>query len=469
MRHLICVLVALLASLAARAQPEAFPSTYVAPAGQPVLFKNATILTGDGRRLDETDLYVAEGRIQWVGKGEIVSGATEVDASDLWVTPGLIDVHSHLGVYPSPGVAAHSDGNEATAPVTAEVWAEHSVWPQDPGFSRALAGGVTAMQILPGSANLFGGRGVTLKNVPSVSYQGMKFPGAPHGLKMACGENPKRVYGDRTQAPSTRMGNVAAYRSAWIRAQRYQADWDRYNQAVKDAAAAAADDSSGASVASALLTNTPPRRNLELDTLAGALRGDILVHMHCYRADEMLTILDMAKEFGYRVGTFHHGVEAYKIADELAENGVCGALWADWWGFKIEAYDGIQENIALVDRPAGGCAIVHSDSDEGIQRLNQEAAKAMLRGNRAGLDIPPERAIRWITYNAAKSLGVHEQTGSIESGKMADVVLWNQDPFSVYAKPMQVYIDGVLRYEENNPSLSPQSDFELGQLIGAER
>ena len=466
MRHLICVLVALLASLAVRAQPEAFPSTYVAPAGQPVLFKNATILTGDGRRLDETDLYVAEGRIQWVGKGEIVSDATEVDASDRWITPGLIDVHSHLGVYPSPGVAAHSDGNEATAPVTAEVWAEHSVWPQDPGFSRALAGGVTAMQILPGSANLFGGRGVTLKNVPSVSYQGMKFPGAPHGLKMACGENPKRVYGDRTQAPSTRMGNVAAYRSAWIRAQRYQADWDRYNQAVKDAAAAAADDSSGASVASALLTNTPPRRNLELDTLAGALRGDILVHMHCYRADEMLTILDMAKEFGYRVGTFHHDVEAYKIADELAENGVCGALWADWWGFKIEAYDGIQENIALVDRPAGGCAIVHSDSDEGIQRLNQEAAKAMLRGNRAGLDIPPERAIRWITHNAAKSLGVHEQTGSIESGKMADVVLWNQDPFSVYAKPLQVYIDGVLRYEQNNPSLSPQSDFELGQLMG---
>ena len=467
MRNLICVLVSLLISVAARAQPEAFPSTYAAPAGQPVLFKNATILTGDGRRLDQTDLYIAEGQIQWVGEGVIAPVASEVDASGQWITPGLIDVHSHLGVYPSPGVAAHSDGNEATAPVTAEVWAEHSVWPQDPGFSRALAGGVTALQILPGSANLFGGRGVTLKNVPSISYQGMKFPGAPHGLKMACGENPKRVYGGRTQAPSTRMGNVAAYRSAWIRAQRYQADWDRYNQAVKDAAEAVADDSSGTSVASALLTNTPPRRNLELDTLAGALRGDILVHMHCYRADEMLTILDMAKEFGYRVGTFHHGVEAYKIADELADNDVCGALWADWWGFKIEAYDGIQENIALVDRPAGGCAIVHSDSDEGIQRLNQEAAKAMLRGNRAGLDIPPERAIRWITYNAAKSLGVEQQTGSIETGKMADVVLWNQNPFSVYAKPLQVYIDGVLRYEQNNPSLSPQSDFELGQLMGA--
>jgi imidazolonepropionase-like amidohydrolase len=467
MRRLFFALTMLLIPMAIQAQPEAFPSTYQAPPGPPVLFKNATILTGDGRRLDETDLYIADGQIQWVGAGEIAPDATEVDAGDRWITPGLIDVHSHLGVYPSPGVAAHSDGNEATAPVTAEVWAEHSVWPQDPGFSRALAGGVTAMQILPGSANLFGGRGVTLKNVPSISYQGMKFPDAPHGLKMACGENPKRVYGGRTQAPSTRMGNVATYRSAWIRAQRYQADWDRYNQAVRDAAEAAENDSSGASVASALLTNTPPRRNLELDTLAGALRGDILVHMHCYRADEMLTILDMAKEFGYRVGTFHHGVEAYKIADELAENEICGALWADWWGFKIEAYDGIQENIALVDRPTGGCAIVHSDSDEGIQRLNQEAAKAMLRGNRAGLDIPPERAIRWITYNAAKSLGVHEQTGSIEDGKMADVVLWDQDPFSVYAKPLQVYIDGVLRYEQDNPSLSPQSDFELGQLMGA--
>ena len=463
----LALFTALFGFSAVKAQPEAFPSTYTAPPSKPVLFRNATILAGDGQRHDNTDLYIEAGRVGWIGEGETAPETLVVDASDRWITPGLIDVHSHLGVYPSPGVAAHSDGNEATAPVTAEVWAEHSVWPQDPGFPRALAGGVTAMQILPGSANLFGGRGVTLKNVPSTSYQGMKFPDAPYGLKMACGENPKRVYGGRNQSPSTRMGNVAAYRSAWIRAQRYQADWDRYNKAVEDAAEAAADDSSGASVASALLTNTPPRRNLELDTLAGALRGDLLVHMHCYRADEMLTILDMAEEFGYRVGTFHHGVEAYKIADELADNDVCGALWADWWGFKIEAYDGIQENIALVDRPEGGCAIVHSDSDEGIQRLNQEATKAMLRGNRAGLSIPPERAIRWITLNAAKSLGIDDQTGSLSAGKMADVVLWNQDPFSVYAKPLQVYIDGVLRYERDNPELNPQSDFELGQLIGA--
>jgi len=453
--------------LAGRTYAEAFPSTYSAPSASPILLTNATVLDGTGKRLDNTDIYLANGAVVWVGLGESSPDATVVDGTNLWVTPGLIDVHSHLGVYPSPGVAAHSDGNEATAPVTAEVWAEHSIWPQDPGFTRALAGGVTAMQILPGSANLFGGRGVTLKNVPSLSYQGMKFPGAPHGLKMACGENPKRVYGNRDQSPSTRMGNLAAYRSAWIRAQRYQADWDRYNEAVADAATNDSEDADGTSVADALLTNTPPRRDLELETLAGALRGDILVHMHCYRADEMLTILDMAEEFGYRVGTFHHGVEAYKVADKLAENGVCGALWADWWGFKIEAYDGIQENIALVDRPEGGCAIVHSDSDEGIQRLNQEAAKAMTRGNRAGLDIPPERAIRWITANAAKSLGIDSGTGTLEPGKMADVVVWNQDPFSVYAKPLQVYIDGTLRYEHGNSALNPESDFELGQLLGA--
>ena len=458
----------ILASLALFIAPialaDVFPSTYAAPSANPLLFQNATILTGDGERLDNASLYVSNGRIEWIGAGTVTPDATVVDAAGKWITPGLIDVHSHLGVYPSPGVAAHSDGNEATAPVTAEVWAEHSIWPQDPGFTRALAGGVTTMQILPGSANLFGGRGVTLKNVPSISYQAMKFPNAPHGLKMACGENPKRVYGNRNQAPSTRMGNVAAYRNAWIKAQRYVDDWDRYERAVAEAAAKK--DDSSTSMASALLTTTPPKRDLELETLAGALRGEILVHMHCYRADEMLTILDMAQEFGYRVGTFHHGVEAYKIADQLAAEGVCGALWADWWGFKIEAYDGIQENIALVDRPNGGCAIVHSDSSEGIQRLNQEAAKAMLRGNRAGLSIQPERAIRWITSNAAKSLGIDDQTGSLKPGLMADLVLWNQDPFSVYAKALQVYIDGSLSYEQGNPDLNPQSDFELGQLMG---
>lgn len=425
---------------------EPFPSTYQALASEPTLISNATILTGDGSRLDEASLLLADGKIQWVGSGQIPDDVRRIDAAGRWVTPGIIDVHSHLGVYPSPDVRAHSDGNEATAPVTAEVWAEHSIWPQDAGFTRALAGGITTLQILPGSANLFGGRGVTLKNLPATTYQAMKFPNAPHGLKMACGENPKRVYGSRNKAPSTRMGNVAAYRSAWIKAQKYRDDWAAYEASDEE-------------------DKKAPERNLELETLAGALAGDIIVHMHCYRADEMMTILDMADEFGYRVGTFHHGVEAYKIADELAEKGVCGALWADWWGFKMEAYDGIQENIALVDRPEGSCSIVHSDSDEGIQRLNQEAAKAMARGNAVGLDIPPERAIRWITENAAKSLGIADQTGVLKPGLMADVVIWNQNPFSVYAHAEQVYLDGALVYDRHDPALQPKTDFELGQLM----
>ncbi|MDA9988571.1 amidohydrolase, partial [Luminiphilus sp.] len=188
------------------ASDNAFPSTYQPLTSEPTVIRNATILTGDGKRLDNADLYFDEGRIVWVGSGEAADSSRVIDAEGRWVTPGIIDVHSHLGVYPSPDVDAHSDGNEATAPVTAEVWAEHSVWPQDPGFSRALAGGITSLQILPGSANLFGGRSVTLKNVPAGTYQAMKFPSAPYGLKMACGENPKRVYGRRKTAPSTRMG-----------------------------------------------------------------------------------------------------------------------------------------------------------------------------------------------------------------------------------------------------------------------
>jgi imidazolonepropionase-like amidohydrolase len=445
------ILLAILASSTVWA--EAFPSTYSPLPSKATLITNATILTGTGERLDNASLLISEGKIAFVGEGQAPADVVTIDASSRWVTPGLIDVHSHLGVYASPSVKAHSDGNEMSNPATPNVWAEHSIWPQDPGFSRALAGGITTLQILPGSGNLIGGRGVTVKNVYSNSYQGMKFPGAPYGLKMACGENPKRAYGARKQTPMTRMGNVAAYREQWIEAQYYIDDWARY----EEKAAAGKDDAKA------------PKRDLKMETLAGVLKGEIIVHMHCYRADEMMTILDMADEFGYKVGTFHHGVEAYKIADKLAEKGVCGALWADWWGFKMEAYDGIQENIALVDRPKGGCAIVHSDDGEGIQRLNQEAAKAMGSGNRAGMDISPEHAIRWITSNAAKSLGISDRTGSLETGKMADVVIWNQNPFSVYAKARQVFIDGALVYDRDNPDLQPVSDFELGQLQGVSK
>ncbi|MDX1550546.1 MAG: amidohydrolase [Lysobacter spongiicola] len=442
-----------------------YPSTYERIAAPPVLIENATVLDGNGARIDGADVLMADGRIVGVGVDlALPAGATRVDGTGKWVTPGIIDVHSHLGVYPSPGMHAHSDGNEATAPVTAHVWAEHSVWPQDPGFGAALAGGVTALQILPGSANLVGGRGVTLKNVPATTYQAMKFPGAPWGMKMACGENPKRVYGEKG-GPSTRMGNVAGYRAAFIEAAEYlQKNGGKSKQAEPEKRSwwrSSKSEDNGDN-------GNGGKRDLKLDTLAGVINGDILVHIHCYRADEMATMLDLADEFGFKVAAFHHGVEAYKLADRLAEEGTCGALWADWWGFKMEAFDGIQENIALVDRPAGSCAIVHSDSEEGIQRLNQEAAKVMGHAKLVGMDIAPEHAIRWITTNPAKSMGILDQTGSLEAGKMADVVLWNGNPFSVYAQAEQVYVDGARVYDRNDRSRQPTSDFMLGQPASAD-
>ncbi|WP_348673512.1 amidohydrolase [uncultured Abyssibacter sp.] len=427
---------------------EPFASTYQPLPSKTTLIRNATVLTGTGERIDNGAVLLEDGRIAKVGRDlSAPRGARVIDAEGRWVTPGIIDAHSHLGVYPSPEVAALSDGNEITGNNTAGVWAEHGVWPQDPGFDTALAGGVTSMLILPGSANLFGGRGVTLKNVPSTTYQGMKFPGAPHALKMACGENPKRVYGPGRQTPYTRMGNVFGYRSAWIEAETYRDKWDRW--LAKGDEADPADK---------------PQRDLKLETLAAVLRGDILVHNHCYRGDEMATMLDVAREFGYKVTAFHHAVEAYKIADLLGENEVCAAMWADWWGFKMEAFDGIRENIAMVDAAKNGCAIVHSDDPHGIQRLNQEAAKAMAAGNRAGMEIRPEHAIRWVTANPAKSMGILDQTGTLEAGKMADVVIWSGNPFSVYSLADQVFIDGALLYDRDDPERQPMRDFKLGIL-----
>ncbi len=427
----------------------AYAGNYRPVASAPVLIRGATVLTGTGERLDGADVLIEGGEIAAVGRALDAGKTRVVDASGKWVTPGIIDVHSHLGVYPSPGVTAHADGNEMIHPVTPNVWAEHAVWPQDPGFATALAGGVTAMQVLPGSGNLIGGRGVTLKNVPATTMQAMKFPDAPHGLKMACGENPKRFYGEKGQAPMTRMGNVAGYRAAFQEAVEYRRTWNKY---VENGEGNEDKDN-----------GEPPKRDFRLDTLVSAMEGDIQVHIHCYRADEMAVMLDLAKEFGFRIAAFHHGVEAYKLADRLAAEGVCGALWADWWGFKMEAYDGIQENIALVDRPQEGCAIVHSDSPEGIQRLNQEAAKVMGQARRIGIDIAPERAIRWLTANPAKAMGIADRTGTLEKGKMADVVIWDRDPFSVYAHAEQVYVDGALLYDRTDKARQPVSDFMLGQ------
>lgn len=435
---------ALAAGLNGPATLDPYPSTYRPLPQENLALVGATVLTGAGQTLENGVVIITEGKIAAVGAANtpVPGGHRVVDARGRFVTPGIIDIHSHLGVYPSPGVMGMSDGNEMTNPNTAQVWAEHSLWPQDPGFNTARAGGVTTIQILPGSANLFGGRGVTVRNVPSVTMQGMKFPNAPYGLKMACGENPSRVYGSRNQAPATGMGNVAGYRAAFIAARDYKAKWDKWNA-----------DGQGSA----------PTRNLQLETLSGVLDGSIMVQNHCYRADEMAVMLDVAKEFGFKIKTFHHAIEAYKIAPLLAREEVCAAMWTGWWGFKMEALDGIEENAALTHMPQGSCAVIHSDDAELIQRLNQEAAAALSAGQRAGLDVSKEDALSWITLNAAKSIGLEKETGSLEVGKRADVVIWSADPFSIYARADQVFIDGALSFDRTNPAYQPVSDFELGQ------
>jgi imidazolonepropionase-like amidohydrolase len=465
-RRFLIGLALVLPGLPGLADTVPYGSTYQARPGPATLIRNAVVLDGTGRRIDGADVLMRDGKVVAVGPGLDATGATVVDARGRWVTPGLVDVHSHLGVYSSPGVNASQDGNEATDPVTAGVWAEHSVWPQDPGFQTALEGGVTTLQVLPGSANLIGGRGVTLRNVHSTTYQAMKFPGAPQGLKMACGENPKRVYGSHDRAPSTRMGNVAGYRQAFADAQDYRNQWNKYED---ERTAYEKQEGKARGKDKDAKPPVPPKRDLRLETLVAAMNGEVQVHVHCYRSDEMAVMLDLAKEFGFKIAAFHHGVEAYKLSDRLATEGVCGALWADWWGFKMEAYDAIWENLAFVDAPKNGCAIVHSDSDEGIQRLNQEAAKSMVRGERAGLAIPPERAVRWITSNPARALGIADKVGTLEPGKIADVVVWNGNPFSVYALPDLVYVDGAVAYDRKAPPSLPRSDFLLGQPAGGAR
>jgi imidazolonepropionase-like amidohydrolase len=418
-----------------------FPSTYVVPTSRPTLLRNVNIYTAAGPLIRSGAILLQDGKVAAVGATVAApTDAIVVDGGGRYVTPGLIDTHSHLGVYAAPGGPALSDGNEATAPVTANVWAEHSVWPQDPQFPRLLAGGTTTIQVLPGSANLIGGRSVTLKVVPSRSVQGMKFPGAPYGVKMACGENPKRVYASR--GPSTRMGNVAGYRAAWIAADRYRRQWDAWLAKPQ---------------------GDPPPRDLNNETLAEVLRGNILVHNHCYRADEMLQMIDIAKEFGYQIRSFHHGVEAYKIADVLAREGISASIWSDWGGFKMESLDGIKANVGLVDA-AGARTIVHSDDPSYAQRLNQEAAKSLAAAHVAGLTVGAEQAIRWITINPAWALGIDTQTGSLEVGKNADVVLWSGDPFSVYTRADMVWVDGALRFDRADPAAQWRTDFEVGYV-----
>lgn len=444
--------------------PYEFPTPPADPAPrageQAVLIRGARIMTAAGQIHEEGHVLMQGGVITSVGPGvgKAPDGARVVNGRGKVVTPGLIDTHSHLGVYAMPGVSPHADGNEVTNRATPEVWAEHSFWPQDPGIWRALSGGVTTMQVLPGSANLIGGRSFTAKLRPGVSAREMRFPGAPQGLKIACGENPKRVYAEKG-GPMTRMGNTAHFRAAFQKAQEYRrknqkyerdyADWKKKKAEKQDEFKDDPPD--------------PPTRNLGLETLMLVLDGKILVHNHCYRADDLSKQLDLAAEFGFTIRSFHHGLGAYKIRHRLAKEEVAVSTWADWWGFKMEAFDGVPQNLAMLS-DAGVRAIVHSDSASDIRRLNQEAAKGRAAGRKVGLDASDDEVLRWITANPAWALGVLEKTGTLEVGKMADVVLWDGNPFSVYTRAEKVFIDGELVFDRTDPESRHISDFEVGYV-----
>jgi imidazolonepropionase-like amidohydrolase len=425
-----------------------------APQGAPVLIQHATVMTATGERFEPGYVLMNEGEIAAVGAGDapanVPAGTIAVEAKGKFVTPGIVDPHSHMGVSPVPETAGHDDVNEATDPITASLRAEHSFWPEDAAIERAVAGGVTTIAVLPGSANLVGGRGITIHLLPRTGARAMRFPGSPEILKMACGENPKRVYGDMKRAPSTRMGNVRALREAFTRARKYSHDWESWAAHQQQPRKG---DKSGDEP-------KPPDRDLALETLALVMRGDILVEWHCYQADDMLSALEVAGEFGFKVRAFHHALEAYKIRDVLVAHGVGIATWDDWWGFKMEAYDGIPENLALMTE-AGGRAALHSDSPIAGQILNQAAGKALAAGRAAGIKVDENDALRWLTVNPAWELGIDDQVGTLQEGKRADVVVWSENPFSVYARAERVYIDGRQVFDRSHPG-APWSDFELG-------
>jgi imidazolonepropionase-like amidohydrolase len=375
---------------------------------------HARVLPVDAAPIEDGTVLVTGGRIEAVGRALPVPPGTPlvVDATGLWLTPGFIDVHSHMGVYPWPSADAHADGNEMTDPVTARVWAGDSVRVEDPAFAYARAGGVTAVQVLPGSANLVGGQSAVLKLRPSRTLDGMLFREAPRGIKMACGENPKRVYKGDTDGPSTRMGNVAGLREAFGEALDYRAA-----RARKD----------------------PPPRDPDLDVLLDVLDGKIRVHVHCYRHDDIEAIYRVMDDHRVQVASFQHGLEAYKVRDIIAAHGTGVATWPDWWGFKMEALDGIPDNARLL-KEAGVVVATHSDSPVTVQTLGVEAAKLV------GTGLDPARALETITLDPARMLGVERWVGSITPGKHADLVLHTGDPLDVTSVVQQVWIDGQSVY-----------------------
>jgi len=385
------------------------------------VIEHATLYPATSAIIQDGSIVIVDGKITEIGAGITApSGAKVIDGRGKHVLPGFIDTHSHMGVYAWPGVDANSDGNELTDPISPQVDALDSVYPQDPAFKRAAAGGVTTVQILPGSGNLIGGKAVTLHVIPNaVTVDEMVFREAPRGIKMALGENPKRVYGDRNQLPSTRMGNIYVLRDAFIKTEEYREKWNRFNSKKDDSA---------------------PERNLKWETLSQVLDGTLLVHVHCYRADEMMHMIELADEFKFKIKSFQHSLEAYKVADILAQKHIAAATWADWWGFKMEAWTAVPWNAAyLVSK--GVVVNMHSDSSDIVQRLNVEAEKTLKYGmNEAD-------ALKTITIFPAQMLGIDSITGSLDKGKFADIVIMDGPPFSIYSHVLQTMVQGRTTYD----------------------
>jgi imidazolonepropionase-like amidohydrolase len=387
-----------------------------------VVIRNALVMTATHGNIPNGSVYIKDGKIAGVGKDlGAPASATVIDAGGKYLTPGIIDSHSHI--------ALDNDVNEATSPVTPHMMMIDAFDYQDKAIYRGLAGGVTTSLLLHGSANMIGGQAVVIKHKYGLNRDAMLFPGAPRSIKFASGENPKRVYGSRDQLPSTRMGNFAVQREALVQAQDYMREWDAYEAKVKDGDKEV----------------TPPKRDLKLEALADVLRGKLFVQIHCYRADEMLTEIAMAKEFGYKLRAFHHALEAYKVADQLAAAGVGIATFSDWWGFKQEAWDAIPWNAVMAMRKGVRVAI-KSDSEDFARRLNQEAGKTIRYGGAT-----EEEALRMITLNAAWIIGVDDRVGSIDVGKDADLVIWDGYPLSSYGVPSKVFIDGDIYFDRSLP------------------
>jgi imidazolonepropionase-like amidohydrolase len=403
------------------------------------LIRNATILTVSHGTLQNSDLLIRNGKIAALGQNLKASPTARVmDATGKYVMPGIIDCHSHSMV---------DAINELTYAVTSMVRISDVLNPTDIDLYRELAGGVTTLNILHGSGNAIGGQNTVVKIKYGRAVEEFIFPGAPPGIKFALGENPKRTNftppaGQPRRYPATRMGVEEVIRDAFTRARDYRRMWEEYREAQRRGAK----------------NLIPPRRDLQLEPLVEILEGKRLVHAHCYRADEILMLISLADEFGFKIRTFQHALEAYKVAPEIARHGAGASIFIDQWGYKIEAYDAIPYNAAILTR-AGVNTSVNSDSNERARRLNIEAAKAMKYG-----DLSEEEALKLITMNPAWQLGIQERVGSIDVGKDADVAIWSGHPLSVYSRVETTLIDGEIFFDRQQ-DLARRAELERERAL----